>query len=189
MIGYLIKKDNDMKKENKDMKTLVIHPYDETTIFLNQIYEGKGWTIIDDNMVSKRELKEAIKSHERIVMLGHGTEHGLFGRGRYMIDASYVYLLREKELAVVWCNSDKFIEKYDLKGFYTGMIISESVEARFLMVEHTMDDIDESNVLFTNAISESIDSTDMLSEAKNVYYLENTSNEVINFNKVRFYTR
>ena len=176
-----------MKKENKDMTTLVIHPYDETTIFLNQIYEGKGWTIINDNMTSKKTIREEIIKHERIVMLGHGTPHGLFGKGRYMIDSTYVHYLKEKELAAVWCNSDAFFNKYKLKGFHTGMIISEAVEAQFLRVDHTMDDINESNVLFTNAITDSIDSEDMLTEAKKVYYLENTSNEVINYNKVRFY--
>ena len=86
-----INKIEDMNKENKDMKTLVIHPFDMTTLFLNQIYEGKGWTIIDDNMVSKKELREAIQDHERIIMLGHGTEYGLFGKGRYMIDSTYVH--------------------------------------------------------------------------------------------------
>lgn len=178
-----------MSKKNKDMKTLVIHPFDMSTLFLNQIYEGKGWTIIDDNLVSKKELREAIIEHERIIMLGHGTEFGLIGRGRYMIDASYVQFLRGKELAAVWCNADAFFNKYKLNGFYTGMIISEAIEARALMVEHTIDDVNESNVLFTNAITDSIDSEDMLTDAKSVYYLENTSNEVINYNKVRLYTR
>ena len=40
--------------------------------------------------------KDAIKSNDRIVMLGHGTEQGLIGFQRFIIDSSLVYLLREK---------------------------------------------------------------------------------------------
>lgn len=58
------------------MKTLVIHPKDQTTDFLSVIYDDKDWTIINTN-VSKSYLKTQIKSHDRIVMLGHGTDKGL----------------------------------------------------------------------------------------------------------------
>jgi len=52
------------------MKTLVIHPFDVTTGFLSVIYEGKkDWTVIDTN-VSSKFLKEQIKNHNRIIMLG-----------------------------------------------------------------------------------------------------------------------
>jgi len=54
------------------MKTLVIHPYDESTKFLSLIYEGKeDWTIITEN-ASKRLIFESLKEHDRIIMLGHG---------------------------------------------------------------------------------------------------------------------
>jgi hypothetical protein len=51
------------------MKTLVIHPKDSTTDFLSVIYSDKDWTIINTN-ISKKVLKEQIKTHDRIVMLG-----------------------------------------------------------------------------------------------------------------------
>ena len=60
------------------MKTLVIHPKDSTTDFLSDIYIDKEWTLITKN-VSKKILKESIKEHDRIIMLGHGTEKGLIG--------------------------------------------------------------------------------------------------------------
>ena len=77
------------------MKTLVIHPQDSTTDMLSVIYDNKDWTVITTN-VSKSHLKMQIKNHDRIVMLGHGTELGLIGFNHYVIDSKFVYLLRDK---------------------------------------------------------------------------------------------
>jgi hypothetical protein len=166
------------------MKTLVIHPEDETTDFLSEIYSDKNWTVIRDN-VSKKLLKESIKSHDRIVMLGHGTEGGLFGhKNRFVINPSMVYLLRDKLCVCIWCNADVFFEKYNLKGFYTGMIISELEEAIMYCVDTSMQDIDLSNESFSMAIKESIDEVDML---KNVNKLYNNVNAVTDFNKNNLY--
>lgn len=84
--------------------TLVIHPKDQTTDFLSEIYLDKNWTVINTN-TSKKFLKEQILTHDRIVMLGHGTEKGLLGYDRYIIDSTLVYLLREKECVCIWCNN------------------------------------------------------------------------------------
>jgi hypothetical protein len=52
---------------------------------------------------------------------------GLIGFGDAFND--YVYLLRDKIGVYIWCNANVFVEKYGLKGFYTGMIISEYEES------------------------------------------------------------
>ena len=55
------------------MKSLIIHPEDPTTDFLIPIYERlKNKTIIKGG-VSKSELQELIESHDRVLMLGHGS--------------------------------------------------------------------------------------------------------------------
>lgn len=68
------------------------------------------WLDISNDVITKRPLKKSlkdnIKSHDRIVMLGHGTESGLLGHGRYIIDPTMVYLLREKICVSIWCNAD-----------------------------------------------------------------------------------
>ena len=38
------------------MKTLVIHPEDPTTAFLDEVYLNRDWTIVTDNKISKRSL-------------------------------------------------------------------------------------------------------------------------------------
>lgn len=165
------------------MKTLVIHPKDSTTDFLSVIYSDKDWTVINSN-TSKKILKEQIKIHDRIVMLGHGTEKGLIGFDRLVIDSTWVYLLREKICVCIWCNADVFVEKYGLKGFYTGMIISEYEEAIMCCVPTNSFWISESNTDFAFAIKNSIDDENMLEKAK-LLYEGNTS--VVEFNRNNLY--
>jgi hypothetical protein len=150
------------------MKTLVIHPKDITTDILSEIYSNKDWTVISTN-VSKKILKEQIKTHDRIVMLVHGTKDGLIGFNRLMIDSNLVYLLREKTCVCIWCNADEFVEKYNLKGFYSGMIISEYEEAVMYDINTTTEWVNQSNTDFAFAIKNSIDSEDMLKTAIELY--------------------
>lgn len=173
------------------MKTLVIHPKDYTTDFLYEIYKDKDWTAINSN-VSKKYLKEQIKWHDRIVMLGHGTEHGLIGtyskrkRIRYFIDSTWVYLLREKICVCIWCNADVFFLKYGLKGFYTGMIVSESEEALLYCERpYTDEDINQSNKLFAASLRQAIDLDNMLQEMKTNYVGEN---KIILFNREKLFS-
>lgn len=161
------------------MKTLVIHPSDSTTDFLKEIYKDKKWTLINTN-ISKKFLKEQISLHYRIVMLGHGTEKGLIGYERLIIDSNLVYLLREKEGVYIWCNADKFVKKYKLNGFYTGMIISEYEEALIYDVPTNSEWIAESNKDFALAIKNSIDEKDFLTKAIS-FYKGNSS--VVEFNR------
>lgn len=166
------------------MKTLVIHPFDPTTGFLEEIYSDTDWTVIDNIHVPKHELVKAFKSHDRIVMLGHGTEQGLFAGGRFIISAKWLYLLREKECVCVWCNADEFVKRYKLKGFYTGMIISEMIEAEMFEVKSTPKDINYSNMLFASAVKEAIRSENMVEKALELYVGDT---EVIQFNRERIY--
>jgi len=160
------------------MKTLVIHPNDPTTDFLKAIYEDKDWKVIDYNP-GVRELKDNIKNHERIVMLGHGSKKGLFGFDKMIIDSRLVYLLREKIGVYIWCNANEFVEKYKLKGFYTGMIISDYIESKLYCIYTKDDQIFESNVLFAESIGKGIDEENMLKEVQDSY---RGDTDIIDFN-------
>ena len=144
------------------MTTLVIHPYDISTNFLDEIYiSNKEWKVITKN-VSKSYLKREIKNHDRIIFLGHGTELGLLdiNNKRYVIDSTFVYLLKKKKCIYVWCNADKFINKYGLKGFYTGMIISEINEAVDNCIMTNSQQLQVSNILFTKSLRDAISFSD-----------------------------
>lgn len=168
------------------MKTLVIHPKDKSTDFLSEIYAGKDWTVITKPSVSKSFLKQQIQEHDRIVMLGHGCDKGLFainGKSiRMMIDSSLVYLLRDKECVCIWCNANQFVKKYELKGFHTGMIISEWEEAyAFCVYEFSNSQIEYSNQLFAKVIANHFESETIVKDVLKDY--QNSDNPIIGFNR------
>jgi len=186
MLGYIQHQNQILtyKLKNKNMKTLVIHPRDYTTRFLKLVYQDHPeWTVLEDS-VSNSELKNQIKNHDRIVMLGHGTGYGLLGWNKFVIDSTLVYLLREKVLFAVWCNCDIFFKRYDLKGFFTGMIISELQEAYMCDVESTEEEVEEYNWLFAEALQKSINEPNILETAKSIYIGDNP---LVEFNQNRMY--
>ena len=165
------------------MKTLVIHPHDPTTDFLSEIYAGRDWTVIREN-VSRKVLTDAIKEHDHIIMLGHGTPYGLLGFERMYIDSLYIYLLKEKECTCIWCNADEFVQKYKLKGLHTGMFISEVGEAYDFCVPATLKEIWNSNRMFASAVRKALISEEPLSVLKAMY---EETNDLTMFNKERMY--
>ena len=112
-------------------KTLVIHPSDRSTDFLKLIYKDKDYDVISDREdLTDSNLRKAIEEHDRIIMLGHGTPHGLIYTP---INHAYGKLLASKETITIWCNSDMYALQHGLKGFHTGMIISEVMEAKYVL--------------------------------------------------------
>ena len=159
------------------MKTLVFHPIDATTDFLSNVYKNKDYTIIR-HIPSKSKIKKLIKEHDRIILLGHGTERGLLYNyiphfyNHSIIGSEYVYLLREKNCIGIFCYASEFFEQYKLKGFATGMFISDIDEAYSFNVNTNKDELNESNILLANAINKYIDSDNMYQDVINMYYLD-----------------
>jgi hypothetical protein len=146
------------------MKNLVIHPKDHTTSFLSKIYAPlKNKTVITGG-VTKNELKSLIEFHDRIIMLGHGTLHGLVSVGQFtdaefcIIDGSMVdVLMKKKDNIYIWSHADHFVKRNGLTGLCSGMFISEVEES----VCYGFDDIDgdlidESNFSFASIVSKYI---------------------------------
>ena len=151
------------------MRTLIIHPKDPSTSFLDIVYESIPNKTIITGGVSKDYVKKLIQEHDRVMMMGHGSPSGLFSVGQFdnvgggygggfIIDQSMVSLLKEKDNSVfIWCNADRFVEYFGLKGFYTKMFISEVGEATYCGLPGMSQDIvDESNYGFVNILSECI---------------------------------
>ena len=171
------------------MKTLVIHPEDKSTDFLDVIYKGKDWTIETRHKgpdYSKKEFIQQVKDHDRIIIMGHGYPGGLF---MSHVNPEAVYLLRQKECICIWCNADQFVNKYKLIGFYTGMFISEVGEANWFNIDASQEQIDFSNHLFSDLVAENIDETflHLHRVLKENYY--STECPVIQYNNDRLYTQ
>lgn len=134
------------------MKTLVIHPSDRSTDFLRPIYQSlEQYTVVTGG--TRKEVNRLIKEHDRIIMCGHGSPWGLFSVGQfdgaYIIDCDTVPLFEDRECVFIWCNADKFVNRYNLKGLYSGMFVSEVGEAIMMGIGSVPQAlVDESNNLF-----------------------------------------
>ena len=183
------------------MKTLVIHPKDSSTDFLIPIYMNlKSFPDFDDvtivrGGISKSEVDKLITEHDRIMMMGHGSPGGLFSVGQFesqgfIINHTTVPLLQDKECIFIWCNADKFVERYNLKGLYSGMFISEVSEANYCDLPGTSQEIvTESNDYFAKelgSVSEkSLD--EMYQHIKYSYGMLAEGNAVAEYNHNRLY--
>jgi len=143
------------------MRTLIIHPENPTTTFLSQIYNPLTNKTVIKGGIPKSELRELIESHDRVVMLGHGSSYGLLNpdqfpdAGSYIIDESIVSPLKNKSNSIfIWCNVNQFVQRHGLSGLYSGMFISEFGEAIYNGFDN-MDWslIDQSNVRFASIVS------------------------------------
>lgn len=175
-------------------KTLLIHFEDPTTDFLKPIYKHKNWTIVTNDRIGKNELTKLLWQHDRIIFMGHGNEHGLFSSNqtRNVINSKLVYILREKECIGIWCFASTFFEKYDLKGFATGMFVSESDEALvYLNGEADSSDIKQSNWLFMLTMQtyyqNDFENPEPLHDYLNKFY-NSYLNKVVEYNKNLFKT-
>lgn len=176
----------------KQKSCLVIHPKDRSTDFLKPIYEKLENVTLITGGKSKEEILELIKEHDRCMFMGHGSPGGLFTVGQfkgstngYIIDITMVEELKKKDNTVfIWCNADEFVNRHGLKGFYSGMFISEVGEAYYCGLPGTTQDIvDESNFGFVKRLSECIN------QPQAVMYdtIKHTYGELVENNPVAYY--
>jgi hypothetical protein len=148
------------------MKNLVIHPNDSTTIFLTSIYESLPNTTIVSDCLSKKVLIEMIKSHDRILVLGHGSSKGLFNPDtlEFLVDATFSKVLKDKVGLYIFCNADKFVSDNRLNNcFYSGMFVSQADEIGIYSDAILPDEyvnytpmIEESNKMFASQLGKLI---------------------------------
>lgn len=136
---------------------LVIHPKDRTTAMLSTLYEGLDTQVINGFCSTKgiSRLLNHLSAHEPIMLLGHGSDKGLFFRNDDTVDGfdkiivghSHAYHLRKHKgnIVAVWCNADLFARDEGLHGLFTGMIITEMSEALLYNVETTQEELSSEN--------------------------------------------
>lgn len=177
------------------MKTLIIHPKDKSTDFLKPIYKNIPNKTLVTGGNTKDELKDLILKHDRTIMLGHGCPYGLFGVGQFpdtkglIIDKTFVDVLSKGENIYIWCNSDKFVNGNNLKGFFSGMFISEVGESMYCGVPNKQSVVDESNntfsLILSKYVTESVDT--IYKKVRREYGCITDTNEVAKYNHERLY--
>ena len=177
--------------------TLIIHPKDMSTSFLDIVYDPIPNKTLITGGVTKDEVRELIETHDRVMMMGHGSPGGLFSIGNFkncsgfIIDRTMIESLSKKNNSVfIWCNADQFVNHYNLKGFYSGMFISEVGEAHYCGLPGTKQEVvDESNYGFCNILSNYINESEktIFDKVKNEYGLIAENNPVALYNHNRLY--
>ena len=96
----------------------MIHPKDKTTAMLSALYEGLEAQVVDDNHTTKEmgRLLHHVSTQERIMLLGHGPDKGLFFRAddskegfdKVIVGHPHTYHLRKHggNIVAVWCNAE-----------------------------------------------------------------------------------
>ena len=175
------------------MKTLIIHPSDPSTSFLDVVYESIPNKTVITGGITKDEVRKLIEEHDRVMMMGHGSPGGLFSVGQFTDSNSSTkwgtaYVIDNS--VFIWCNADKFVDGFRLKGFYSGMFISEVGEASYCGLPGTPQDVvDESNYGFVNIIAKHIneDTESIYDKVRNEYGLIAEENPVALYNHKRLY--
>lgn len=142
--------------------TLVIHASDPSTEFLREIYEDKPYDVIHS---SHYFLDKLLLRYDRVIMLGHGWTSGLFSVGQFLgpfaIDDYSAVFLEGKSNVYIWCMASTFVQQHRLRGFSSGMFISEVGEAAWFNIHASQEQIDHSNHLFTGVIKEQIEAPNL----------------------------
>jgi hypothetical protein len=179
------------------MKTLIIHPEDSTTTFLSQIYAQLTYKTLIRGGISKSEIPKLIESHDRVLMLGHGSPYGLLSHGQFpdsgllIIDDSLALTLKNKRDNVyIWCHTDQFVQRHRLTGLNSGMFISEGMEASYYnFVNMDLELIDQSNDrfawLFSKYLNEPMEI--LYQKLLHDYELVARTNTIARFNLERLY--
>ena len=120
---------------------------------------------------ARRAVDVAIAEEEdALVLCGHGSPQGLFdpsvmARGNlaaiarnppYLVDVRNAPSIRARRVVGVWCYAASFAESAGLRGFFTGMFVSNPAEAAFVGCpgRDSAATITEQEVLFCRRVNE-----------------------------------
>ena len=178
----------------------VIHPKDKTTAMLSALYDGLEAQVVDDCRSTKEmgHLLHHVSTQERIMLLGHGSDKGLFFRkddskdefDKIIVGHSHAYHLRKHggNIVAVWCNADLFARAEGLHGLFSGMIVSELSEAQLYKIETTQEELDSENVKLARRMRTLLDERIPLSEIpKRLLAMDNVHSPLTTFNYKNFY--
>ena len=126
--------------EETQRNMIVVHPYDPSTTMLGKVYEGLSNVTLFDSWQQRKQILEAIAAapkDEPVLLLGHGCPNGLYDLryGLILNDMDAELLKDRPNLMGIWCYASSYACKHGLKGFFSGMFISEGREAYYMGVD------------------------------------------------------
>ena len=179
---------------------VVIHPKDKTTSMLSVLYEGLEHTYIDQSNSKKDicHILNHVPRHERIYLLGHGSDKGLFSReddnhndfDRLMVYHPHAYYLRKHgcNIVAMWCNANLFAEKEKLYGLFTGMIVTEMSEALLYSINTLQEELDRENIKLVKRLRLLLDNNVPLPDIPSrILAMDDVHSQLTDFNYHNFY--
>ena len=179
---------------------LVIHPKDKTTAMLSALYDGLEAQVVNNCHSTKEmgRLLHHVSTQDRIMLLGHGSDKGLFFRAddskegfdKVIVGHPHTYHLRKHggNIVAVWCNADQFARAEGLHGLFSGMIVSELNEALLYQVETSQEELDRENVKLARRLRTLLDERIPLSEIpKRMLAMDDVHSPLTTFNYKNFY--
>lgn len=175
---------------------LVIHPSDKTTDFLRTLYEGREDVRVLTGGESRKELGSILyhlRPGERVMLLGHGTDAGLFrleedGEYRLYVGHTMAYALRKHPVIGIWCHADLFARKEHLHGLFSGMIVSEMKEAQEYDIVCLQEDLDRENANLAGHLKALFDEDVPFHEIpKRIKEMDTTQSQLTTYNHNSFY--
>lgn len=130
---------------------IVVHPTDPSTRCLSPIYESLPDVRFFNSLKQRAEILEAIRKaplDEPVFLLGHGTPAGLLDmyEGGLVINSGDAGLLSGRpNLCGIWCYASTYAARHRLKGFFSGMFVSEYGEALSCGVDASPSEIEDRN--------------------------------------------
>ena len=179
---------------------LVIHPTDRTTEMLSILYEGLEAKLIESDCSNKEmgHLLRHASPSERIMLLGHGSDKGLFYRyddtkdefDKILVRHPHAFHLRNhgSNIIGIWCHAVEFAKKEGLHGLFSGMIISEMSEAEEYGVATDKESMEQTNRIMFTQLRRLLDNGTPLHEIPEcLKALDTTESDLSRFNYDRFY--
>lgn len=179
---------------------LVIHPKDKTTAMLSALYDQLGAHVVNTLCTTKEmeRMLHHVSSQERIMLLGHGSDQGLFFRhddtkdafDKIIVGHPHAFHLRRHggNMVAVWCHADLFARAEGLHGLFSGMIISEMSEAMAYDVDTTQEELDRENVKLAQRLRTLLDEGMPLSDIpKRLSEMDDVHSPLTMFNYKSFY--
>ena len=128
---------------------------------LGLLYKDLPGVTLFDSWKQRSDILTALAAtplDEPVFLLGHGSPYGLLDmRYGLVIGNADAELLRDRpNLVGIWCYASDYACKHGLKGFFSGMFISEPPEALMNDVEATDEEVDEKVWDFSRRFGEMI---------------------------------
>lgn len=174
---------------------IVVHPYDPSTVMLGKVYEGLDNVTLFDSYKQRKELLEALAAaprEEPVLLLGHGCPGGLYDLryGLILNDGDAELLKDRPNLIGIWCYASSYAAKHHLKGFFSGMFISEGIEASCMGVDATEEEANKYAWDFSQRLGDLLrQGLPLESVAKELTDPKHITNELTHYNYTRLTLR